>query len=101
MRDPKRIKKVCRLLEEVWSHFPQQRLGQLLLNTVFGSYGRDHHIYNKEDDEVEKILKLFMEKFNEFNELPRQEEIEQEKLFFKIFAKELRDLLKSEENNEK
>ncbi|KKN12082.1 hypothetical protein LCGC14_1020050 [marine sediment metagenome] len=95
MRDPKRIKRVCRLLEEVWSHFPQQRLRQMLLNFVFGSYGRDHHIYNKEDDELEKILKLFMEKFNEFKELPKQEEIEQEKLFFKRFAKELRDSLKS------
>lgn len=101
MRDLKRIKRLCRLLEEVWSHFPQQRLGQLLLNFVFGSYGRDHHIYNKEDDEVEQILKLFMEKFNEFKELPRREEREQEKLFFKRFAKELRDSLKSEENNEK
>jgi len=101
MRDPKRIKMICRLLEEVWSHFPQQRLGQLLSNFVFGSYGRDHHIYNKEDDEVEKILKLFTEKFNEFKELPKQEEIKQEKLFFKRFSKELRDSLKSRENNEK
>ncbi len=93
MRDPKRIKRVCRLLEEVWSHFPQQRMGQLLLNFVFGSYGRDHHIYNKEDDEVEQILKLFMEKFNEFKELPKQEKKEEIKLYFKRFAKELRDSL--------
>jgi len=79
---------------------PQQRLGQLLLNFVFGSYGKDHHIYNKEDDEVEQILKLFMEKFNEFKELPRQEEIEQEKLFFKRFSKELRNSLKNKDKNE-
>ncbi|HEC39334.1 MAG TPA: hypothetical protein ENI29_13930 [bacterium] len=89
------------MLEEVWSHMPQQRLGQLLLNFVFGIYGRDNHIYNKEDNETEKILKLFMEKFNEFKELPKQEEREQEKLFFKRFARELRDSLKNEENNEK
>lgn len=101
MREPERIKRVCLLLEEVWCHFPQQRLGQLLLNFVFGSYGMDHHIYNKEDDEVEKILKLFMDKFDEFKELPRQEEMEQGKLFFKRFSKELRDSLKREENNEK
>ncbi|KKM92814.1 hypothetical protein LCGC14_1214690 [marine sediment metagenome] len=49
MRDPKRIKRVCLLLAEVWSHFPQQRLGQFLLNFVYGSYGKDHHIYNKEE----------------------------------------------------
>ncbi len=101
MRDPKRIKRVCRLLEEVWSHFPQQRLGQLLLNFVFGSYGRDHHIFNKEDTEIEKILKLFIEKFDEFKEMPKQEELEQKKLFFKRFSKELRDSLKSKENIEK
>lgn len=101
MRNPERIERVCLLLKEVWSHFPQQRLGQLLLNFVFGSYGRDVHIYHKEDDEVEKILKLFTEKFNEFKELPIQEEIEQEKLFFKRFSRELRDSLKNEENNEK
>jgi len=101
MREPERIKRVCLLLEEVWSHMPQQRLGQFLLNFVFGSYGRDHHIYNKEDDEVEKILKLFMDKFNEFKELPKQEEIKQEKLFFKNVAKELRESMKNRRNNEK
>ncbi len=46
---------------------------------------------------VEKILKLFKEKFDEFKELPKREEIEQEKLFFKRIAKELRESSKSED----
>ena len=52
-RDPKRIKKICQLLEIAWSHYPDQRLGQFLLNYVFGSIGRDSHIYHKEDDVLE------------------------------------------------
>ncbi len=101
MRDPKRIKRICRLLEEVWSHFPQQRLGQLFLSFVFGSVAGDSHIYHKEDGEVEQILNVFIEIFNKFKELPRQEEVEQEKLFFKRFSKELLDSLKSRKKNEK
>ena len=49
MRDPKRIKSICHLLEKAWSYFPEQRMGQFLINTVFGSFGNDSHIYHKED----------------------------------------------------
>ena len=93
-RDPKRIKSICQLLENAWNLCPDQRLGQFLLNFVFGSLGRDSHIYHKEDIEVEKILKLFFEKINEFKKLPRQEEIEQRELFFKRVAKGIQNSLK-------
>ena len=54
MRDPKRIKRICKLIEKLWIKCPDQRLGQLLANYVFG-----HHtdIFFLEDDLTEKILK--------------------------------------------
>jgi len=39
MRDPKRIKKICRTIEKKWAKVPDQRLGQFLANYVFG-----HHV---------------------------------------------------------
>lgn len=35
MRDPKRIKKIIKELEELWNKYPDQRLGQILENYVF------------------------------------------------------------------
>ncbi len=63
MRDPKRIKIICQLLENVWNHYPELRLGQLLINFVFGSQGRDSHIYFKEDDEIEISLNKVIQDF--------------------------------------
>ena len=56
MRDPKRIKSICSLLEKAWSYCPDQRLGRFLLNYVFGSIGRDTRIYRREDDDIEAVL---------------------------------------------
>jgi len=55
MRDPKRIKRICRLLEKKWAEAPDQRLGQFLSNFVFG-----HHvdIFHQEDNVTEKALGL-------------------------------------------
>lgn len=83
MRDPKRIKRVCGLLEMAWSRYPDQRLGQLLLNYVFGSIGRDAHIYHKEDDEIENLLKVCIEKFDAFEALSEAEQKEQLELYRK------------------
>lgn len=80
-RDPKRIKKICQLLEIAWSRYPDQRLGQFLLNYVFGSLGRDSHIYNKEDTVVETLLKEFIEKLDAFEELSEAEKKEQKDLY--------------------
>jgi len=88
MRDPTRIKSICRLLEKAWNYFPEQRMEQFLLNTVFGSLGRDSHIYHKEDDEVENLLKMFIEKLDAFNELPEAEKREQRELFLKRLYKQ-------------
>jgi uncharacterized protein YihD (DUF1040 family) len=54
MRDIKRIKRICNLLEKKWSKVPDQRLGQFLSNYIFG-----HHIdiFFQEDDVVEQTLK--------------------------------------------
>uniref|UniRef100_A0A6M3JKT5 DUF1018 domain-containing protein n=1 Tax=viral metagenome TaxID=1070528 RepID=A0A6M3JKT5_9ZZZZ len=53
MRDPKRIKRICKILEKAWSLSPDQRLGQFLSNYV---YGHRQDIFFLEDDEVEKLL---------------------------------------------
>jgi len=55
MRDPKRISKICKLIEEAWSKAPDQRLGQFLSNYVYG-----HHvdIFFKRDKDVEYMLRL-------------------------------------------
>ena len=54
MRDPKRIKRICRLLEKKWLEEPDMRLGQFLSVHVFG-YKRD--IFFQEDDDTELLLK--------------------------------------------
>lgn len=86
MRDPKRFKKLCQLLEKAWSHYSDQRLGQFLLNYVFGSYGKDLHIYHKEDDEIIAILEKFLQ--SEKNEV---EKFDEGKLFLKMLNKEWGD----------
>jgi len=52
MRDPKRIPKVLKELEEIWTKFPDLRLGQLLLNAV-----ADPTLYYTEDEDLLKELK--------------------------------------------
>lgn len=80
-RDPKRIKRVCQLLENAWSRYPDQRLGQFLLNYVFGSIGRDSHIYHKEDDLIQSLLEEYIKKFDAFEELPEAEKRKQRELY--------------------
>ena len=55
MRDPKRIKRVLKLIEKFWDKVPDWRLGQLLVNV---SKHNDPFYY--EDDELEKELKRIM-----------------------------------------
>jgi len=52
MRDPKRIKPLLELIEEIWIQIPDLRLCQLIGNCWEAG---DH--YYKEDDELEKRLK--------------------------------------------
>ena len=68
MRDIRRIKLICNLVELLWDRFPNQRLGQLLSNFVFG-----HHtdIFFLEDEITEVKLQRaikFYEKLEKKNE---------------------------------
>jgi uncharacterized protein YihD (DUF1040 family) len=65
-RDPKRIPEVLDALKKIWKKYPDQRLGQLLLNFAFleGSKGKDQtdsSIHAQEDDitlkNLQKIIK--------------------------------------------
>lgn len=94
MRDTKRINTICQLLERAWHNFPDQRLGQFLLNNVFGSFGRDSHIYMKEDDEIIAILKIFVDKFEEFKKLPEDEKVKKIREFLSETPKEKKFYLK-------
>ena len=55
MRNPKRIKKCLRKIEEVWSKYPDLRLGQLLLNLVPNS----NSLYYIEDENLIDLLEKF------------------------------------------
>ena len=57
MREFKRIQRICEVLREKWEEVPDQRLGQFLVNYVFGrDYKSTAHIFHQEDDRTEKLL---------------------------------------------
>jgi uncharacterized protein YihD (DUF1040 family) len=58
-RDRKRIKRIMKLITDIWMLSPDLRLGQLLYNYA-GFSDMDHHI---EDDITERILNENFEKF--------------------------------------
>lgn len=52
MRDLERIDRICQKLNKVWKEIPDQRLGQLLENYIFG---RDsQNIWFQDDDCTER-----------------------------------------------
>lgn len=56
-RDPTRIERITQSLNRFWADHPHQRLGQLLLNYVFGTKPPfTHYIWNMEDELIEKRL---------------------------------------------
>lgn len=55
MRDPKRIDRICDLLEDFWKQVPDWRLGQLISNAIEG-----RSLYFIEDDDMEKLLKSYL-----------------------------------------
>ena len=55
-RDPKRIKRIVKLLEKRWEAVPDWRLGQLLVNCTFA--GED--LFYLEDDELEERLDAWL-----------------------------------------
>lgn len=62
IRKVERIDRICNLLKEKWKKVPDERLGQFLLNYIFGTHPpHDGYIFFKEDDEIEDLLnKLFL-----------------------------------------
>lgn len=62
MRELERIDRICELLKEKWKEVPDQRLGQFLINYIFGPYPHhpryDGYIFFKEDDEIEDLLEM-------------------------------------------
>ena len=55
MRDPDRISRICKLLEEKWKQAPDQRLGQFMRNFVFNREEYPY-IFDQEDDMTEERL---------------------------------------------
>lgn len=54
MRDLERIDRICQKLNKVWKEIPDQRLGQLLENYIFG---RDsQNIWFQEDTHTEELF---------------------------------------------
>lgn len=49
MRDPARIDRALNLISVIWHRYPDQRLGQLLINYA---WGRDVDVFNREDDDT-------------------------------------------------
>lgn len=60
MRELARIKRILKLIEKIWNKYPDQRLGQLLIN--YGFSERD--IFNQEDNVTEGSLKRWLEELN-------------------------------------
>jgi hypothetical protein len=61
MRDPSRIPRICRDLQDLWEESPDQRLCQLIENIL--GCNRTQCIYQVEDDVFEVKLKEFEEKY--------------------------------------
>lgn len=54
MRDLERIDRICQKLNRVWKEIPDQRLGQMLENYIFG---RDsQNLWFQEDTRTEELF---------------------------------------------
>lgn len=58
MRDPKRINRCLRRIKEVWSKYPDLRLGQLLINITPDA----RSLYFVEDEDLVDLLEKFYNK---------------------------------------
>jgi len=63
MRDIKRIKRILKQLEYIWSKNPDQRFGQLLIN--YNLCNDSFSTWNFEDNELEKFLDMQITKLKE------------------------------------
>ena len=60
MRDPKRIRKYCNRLAELWEQVPDWRFGQLMSN-MLGEFVAEKHkdIFFPEDDELFEFFEVY------------------------------------------
>ena len=62
MRDPARIDRICEDIKVLWKRHPDERLGQLMENYIFGCERQTKKcIFHVEDDQVERTLKAQIE----------------------------------------
>lgn len=54
MRDLERIDRICQKLNKVWKEIPDQRLGQLLENYIFGRDSKN--LWFQEDTRTEELF---------------------------------------------
>jgi len=61
MRDPQRISRICKKLEQFWIKVPDQRFGQVCENYIFGHHLETNGcIFHIEDDKTEDILDAYL-----------------------------------------
>lgn len=74
MRDKKRIKRICKKLEALWTLVPDMRLGQLLVNC--GIAANDNRTFQLEDERnpkwVRKNQEVSEEKIDAFRKMLEQ-----------------------------
>jgi hypothetical protein len=62
MRDPNRIDLICDSIKALWKLHPDERLGQLMENYIFGCERQTKKcVFHIEDDQVEKTLRTILE----------------------------------------
>jgi hypothetical protein len=54
MRDPTRVPKVLIELGKLWSQYPDLRLGQFIINSIY-----PEDLYNIEDEMLLKVLEMY------------------------------------------
>ena len=63
MRDLERIDRICQKLNKVWKEIPDQRLGQMLENYIFG---RDsQNLWFQEDTRTEELFDNILKVIND------------------------------------
>lgn len=61
MRDPNRIPRMLKLIEQIWSQSPDIRLFQMLVGAIPNTH--EHNYYWLEDDVLEQRLKEMWERY--------------------------------------
>lgn len=59
MMDPERIDRIINKLRALWHTYPDQRLGQLLINTGISSENVFMDVFYRDDEDTEKLIEKF------------------------------------------